>query len=202
MFGRDGGTTRNGRRWRCVVCRHVHHRWRDPDRLQPDSACRQRSGPGTTGLDSEHQLPGLRRPDHRVGGWYLSVRGLAVVAFTGGCFRSRAGAIRCLEDGPHAWLSARHTRHDTVRTEQRTCTARCCRIDRFVSLPIAAIVAGFTLESAGWSVYSWASGAALLSLLVAFGYSWKSDSLRVGLVQRIMILVGWTWLGLLCAYLM
>lgn len=72
----------------------------------------------------------------------------------------------------------------------------------FVALPVAAIVAGFTLENSGWSIYSWATGAALLSLLVAFGYSWKSDSLRVGLVQRSMILVGWTWLGLLCAYLM
>lgn len=72
----------------------------------------------------------------------------------------------------------------------------------FGSLPAAAVVAGFALEDSGWSVYSWATGAALVMLLLAFVTASKSDSPRAGLVQRSMILVGWTWLGLLCAYLM
>jgi hypothetical protein len=71
----------------------------------------------------------------------------------------------------------------------------------FGSLAAAAIVAGFTLERAGWSVYSWATGAALVVSIFAFGYAWKSDSPLAGLIQRIMILVGWTWLALLCLHL-
>jgi hypothetical protein len=72
----------------------------------------------------------------------------------------------------------------------------------FGSLPVAAIVAGFTLDDSGWSLYSWATGGALVVLLFAFVYAMESNSPRAGLVQRIMILVGWTWLGLLCGYLM
>jgi hypothetical membrane protein len=72
----------------------------------------------------------------------------------------------------------------------------------FVSLPAAAIIAAFTLDDSGWSLYSWTTGAALVLLLVTFVKTWESDSRRVGLVQRTMILVGWTWLALLCIYLM
>ncbi len=72
----------------------------------------------------------------------------------------------------------------------------------FGSLPAAAIVAGFTLKDSGWSVYSWATGAALVGLLLAFVTALESNSPRLGLVQRIMILVGWAWLALLCIHLM
>lgn len=72
----------------------------------------------------------------------------------------------------------------------------------FGSLPLAAVVAGFTLDDSGWSLYSWVTGAALVALFFAFGYAWETDSPHAGLVQRIMILVGWSWLALLCIYLM
>ncbi len=72
----------------------------------------------------------------------------------------------------------------------------------FGSLPAAAVVAGFTLDHPGWSVYSWATGSALVVLFFAFGYVWESNSRWAGLVQRIMILVGWTWLALVCIHLM
>ncbi len=71
----------------------------------------------------------------------------------------------------------------------------------FGVLPAAAIVAGFTLDGSGWSLYSWATGVVLILLFFAFGYAWESDHRRAGLVQRIMILVGWTWLALLCLHL-
>lgn len=72
----------------------------------------------------------------------------------------------------------------------------------FGSLPAAAIVAGFTLDDPGWSLYSWVTGGALVVLFFAFGYAVESNLPRAGLVQRITILVGWTWLALLCGYLM
>lgn len=49
---------------------------------------------------------------------------------------------------------------------------------------------------------SWVSGAAPVVLFFVFGYAWESDSRWAGLVQRIMIVVGWMWLAFVCGYLM
>lgn len=71
----------------------------------------------------------------------------------------------------------------------------------FTALPLAAFIAAFALDRTRWTVYSGITAAALVVLLVLFGQAWERDSPRAGLVQRVMIITGWAWLGLLCWHL-
>ncbi len=72
----------------------------------------------------------------------------------------------------------------------------------FTSLPAAAIVSALVIEETFWVVFSAVIAAALILLLVWFSTAWEADSPRAGLIQRLMIITGWTWLALLCWYLM
>lgn len=72
----------------------------------------------------------------------------------------------------------------------------------FTSLPAAALVAALVLDDTFWVVLSAVTAGALVLLLVGFVTASKADSPRVGLIQRLMIIVGWTWLALLCLHLM
>ncbi|QBI55321.1 DUF998 domain-containing protein [Streptomonospora litoralis] len=69
----------------------------------------------------------------------------------------------------------------------------------FLSLPAAAAAAVFTLDGAFRVGYSAVTAAALLGLFSLFGRAWEDDSPRAGLIQRLNIVVGWVWLGLLLA---
>lgn len=71
----------------------------------------------------------------------------------------------------------------------------------FTSLPCAALVAAIVVDDALWSWYSGLTAVALVALFVLFGRAWGADSERVGLIQRILIIIGWAWLGLLCWHL-
>ncbi|GAA1159994.1 DUF998 domain-containing protein [Ornithinicoccus hortensis] len=67
----------------------------------------------------------------------------------------------------------------------------------FSLLPAAAAVAAFVLDGR----WAWASGlvaVGLVALFVAFGYAWEGDRPRAGLVQRVLIVLGWAWLAVLC----
>lgn len=65
----------------------------------------------------------------------------------------------------------------------------------FAALPIAAAIAAFTVESTGWRWYAGITAALFAAVFVAFGHAWENDSPRAGLLQRITIVIGWSWLG-------
>ncbi len=71
----------------------------------------------------------------------------------------------------------------------------------FAALAAAAIAFGLALAG-GWKVYSFATAALIVVLIVVFVTAWERDSPRGGLLQRLMILVGWTWVALLCLSLL
>lgn len=72
----------------------------------------------------------------------------------------------------------------------------------FTSLPASCIAFGLSLSESGWAVYSFVTAAVLILLFVVFAAAWERDSARAGLIQRSMILVGWTWIAVLCLDLM
>ena len=71
----------------------------------------------------------------------------------------------------------------------------------FLCVPLACFVLArrFARRPArvGWLLYSLATGLAGIALLVVFGAAWEADHPQTGLIQRMMIIVDWTWLGLL-----
>nr|WP_246211463.1 DUF998 domain-containing protein [Phytoactinopolyspora alkaliphila] len=71
----------------------------------------------------------------------------------------------------------------------------------FTALPAAALVFAFALPGPGWTIYSLATGIACLVLLFAFSAAWERDEPRTGLIQRATIIVGWSWVALLCLHL-
>ena len=93
------------------------------------------------------------------------------------------------EEGTPAVLSRRHKIHDAFGFLV------------FSSLTATAIEFGRSLDG-GWKIYSFATGAIIVVLIFAFVPAWHRDSPRTGLLQRLMILVGWTWIALLCLSLM
>ncbi len=67
----------------------------------------------------------------------------------------------------------------------------------FLALPVASILATFALPGAVWKAYSALTAAATFAGLLAFGQAWEDDHPRAGLIQRLTIVIGWVWLGLL-----
>ncbi|WP_106402006.1 DUF998 domain-containing protein [Actinocorallia populi] len=67
----------------------------------------------------------------------------------------------------------------------------------FTSLPAAALIAAFSLEEPAWKWYSGLTSAAFTAGFLAFGHAWETDSAYAGLIQRVTIICGWAWLGLL-----
>lgn len=70
----------------------------------------------------------------------------------------------------------------------------------FLLLPGTALVAAFALGDPAWK---WGSGIIAAATAVAsgaFGHLWEQDSPYAGLVQRVTIVLGLTWLGFLFAH--
>jgi hypothetical membrane protein len=93
------------------------------------------------------------------------------------------------EPGTPTVLSRRHKVHDAFGFVV------------FTSLGAAAIAFGLALEG-GRRIYSFATAALIVVLVIVFGAAWQRDNPRAGLLQRLMVLVGWTWVALLCLSLM
>lgn len=75
----------------------------------------------------------------------------------------------------------------------------------FASLPAACIVATWRFVEASdpaWAIYSAATAAGSIATLIGFGTGWERDSPRNGATQRLMIVVGWTWVAAVCLRLM
>lgn len=72
----------------------------------------------------------------------------------------------------------------------------------FATLPIAAGVAAFTLDSTPWAIYSGLTALATAVAFFVFGWAMENAHPRAGLIQRITIIVGWLWLAATCAHLM
>ncbi len=67
----------------------------------------------------------------------------------------------------------------------------------------AASAAGVQLATDSWwlAIPVGVFGTALVAsgaLLLYFGTAWEADHPRAGLIQRLAIVVGWSWLGLTC----
>lgn len=88
-------------------------------------------------------------------------------------------------DGTPETTSRRHDLHDHAGAVV------------FLALPVAAVVAAFVLPDNGWQWYSGVTATLLFAGFAAFGTAWENDHPRAGLVQRLTICVGWSWLGLL-----
>lgn len=67
----------------------------------------------------------------------------------------------------------------------------------FLSMPAAAVATALALDGP-WAWYSAATAAALIVLLTLFTAAWERDAALTGLIQRLLILVGWSWLALVC----
>ncbi|MGJ9411861.1 DUF998 domain-containing protein [Aeromicrobium sp. CF4.19] len=72
----------------------------------------------------------------------------------------------------------------------------------FTALPAAAAVAVLVIDDAAWAVASGVTAVAFTILLLAFGAAWEADGPRTGLLQKLAIVVGWSWLALLCWHLL
>lgn len=67
----------------------------------------------------------------------------------------------------------------------------------FFSFPVAAAIAAFSLDDLAWQVYSALTAVGGFMGFVAFGRAWEEDHRLAGLVQRVVIIIGWVWVGLL-----
>ncbi|WP_016697730.1 MULTISPECIES: DUF998 domain-containing protein [Actinoalloteichus] len=67
----------------------------------------------------------------------------------------------------------------------------------FTALPVASLVATFALPGPLWTWFSGAVTVALFGGFHAFGQAWENDSARLGLIQKLVITLGWSWLALL-----
>lgn len=72
----------------------------------------------------------------------------------------------------------------------------------FVSLPAAALIAALTIDDTPVAVASAVTAVGLVALFFQFGAAWEADSPRAGLIQRLKIICGWTWLALVCLHLL
>jgi hypothetical protein len=93
------------------------------------------------------------------------------------------------EPGTPTVLSRRHKVHDAFGFVV------------FASLGAATIAFGLAQEG-GWRIYSFATAVLIVVLIIVFRAAWERDSPRTGLLQRLMVLVGWTWIALLVVSLM
>lgn len=65
----------------------------------------------------------------------------------------------------------------------------------FSGIPAVAFVAAFVLSGALWTILSGVVGVALTVGFIAFGTAWENESPRVGLLQKVIIILGWFWLA-------
>jgi hypothetical protein len=72
----------------------------------------------------------------------------------------------------------------------------------FTALPATAVIAALTLDSVVLVVYSALTAITFTVLFLRFGAAWEADAPRAGLIQRLTIVPGWIWLGILFLHLM
>lgn len=119
-------------------------------------------------------------------GVVVGVFGIALVASGGFPMDPMRGYPPGTPDTTPAELSLHHRIHDAVG------------VIVFGALPGAALIAAAHL-SGWWVAYSVGTAALTLIGFVTFGTAWERDSPRAGLIQRLTIVGGWVWLGLLFA---
>ncbi|MFC7107845.1 DUF998 domain-containing protein [Nonomuraea rubra] len=66
----------------------------------------------------------------------------------------------------------------------------------FLALPLACVTAAFRLKG-WWRAYSLVTAVATVALFLAYGQAFTQDAPNAGLIQRVLIVTGWTWLTLL-----
>jgi hypothetical membrane protein len=143
-----------------------------------------------TGLLMIAAAAGIREAlDVTIGPALLALFGVALVVSGAFTMDPMRGYPPGTEEGTPAVLSRRQKVHDIFGFVV------------FSSLGATAIAFGLALEG-GWKVYSFASAALIIVLIVVFVTAWERDSPRSGLLQRLMILGGWTWVALLCMSLL
>lgn len=115
--------------------------------------------------------------------------GVTVLVFGGGLIASAfpmdpmRGYPPGTEEGDPTEFSAHHRIHDYAGAVV------------FFSLPIAALIAAFTLP-VWWEKLNAGAMAAILGVTsYFFGIAWEKDSPRTGLIQRTFIVPGWLWLA-------
>ena len=72
----------------------------------------------------------------------------------------------------------------------------------FASLPATALIAALTLDDTAVVIASAVTAVGLVAFFLQFGAAWEADAPRAGLIQRMMIICGWTWLALTCLHLL
>lgn len=68
----------------------------------------------------------------------------------------------------------------------------------FAAVPVGAVAAAVVLDHALMVVYSAVTALVTVALFVWFGHAWEADHRRAGLIQRALIIAGWSWLAVLC----
>jgi len=71
----------------------------------------------------------------------------------------------------------------------------------FLAIPASCVVVARRLRGA-WRLYSFATMATGLALLVWFVTAWNRDAANAGLLQRAMIVVDFSWLAVVAAHLL
>ncbi|MEU6712284.1 DUF998 domain-containing protein [Nonomuraea sp. NPDC046802] len=90
--------------------------------------------------------------------------------------------------GIPAGTSWRHAVHDVAA------------LPVFLGLTAACLAAAVRLRG-WWRAYSAVTGVAVLALFAGYGQAFASDAPNAGLIQRVLIVTGWTWLTLLAVHL-
>ncbi|MEU3025763.1 DUF998 domain-containing protein [Nocardiopsis alba] len=67
----------------------------------------------------------------------------------------------------------------------------------FFSLPAAALIAAFALQDPLWRWGSGVAGVIVGAGTLAFANAWEKEAPNAGLIQRVTLIVGLGWLGLL-----
>ncbi|UFU04046.1 DUF998 domain-containing protein [Ruania suaedae] len=68
----------------------------------------------------------------------------------------------------------------------------------FAAVPAAAIAAALALDELAMVLYSALTALVTAVVFVWFGQAWEADHPRTGLIQRVLIIAGWSWLAVLC----
>ncbi len=70
----------------------------------------------------------------------------------------------------------------------------------FFGLPVACVAVAIRLKGR-WRLYSAVTAVATLVLFPVYGQAFTDDAANAGLLQRVLIVTGWTWLTLLAVHL-
>jgi hypothetical protein len=137
---------------------------------------------------------GLRRrlrpgPAAAAGPLLIGLFGLSLVASGAFAMDPMRGYPPGTPPGDPGTPSWQHVAHDDLGAVVFLCVPLACFVlaRRFARPPTRRV----------WVGYSIATGLAGIALLVVFGLAWEADHPQTGLIQRVMIFVDWTWLGLL-----